>query len=70
MICCGVGVENANVQEPQNSGAVGVAGGVSVIPDRPPLELDKLPPYHDVTPTPGKKIQKIQLNTYILGCFV
>ncbi|KAK0085215.1 hypothetical protein PV325_005590 [Microctonus aethiopoides] len=56
IICCGVGVEDANVQEPQNSGAVGVAGGVSVIPDRPPLELDKLPPYHDVTPTPGHNV--------------
>ena len=53
--CCGVGVEESSTQEPVGSGAGGVAGGggVSVIPDRPPLELDKLPPYHDVTPSPG-----------------
>ncbi|KAH0535264.1 hypothetical protein KQX54_015639 [Cotesia glomerata] len=54
--CCGVGVEDANPQEPVSPGAVGVAGGVSVIPERPPLELDKLPPYHDVTPTPGHNV--------------
>ncbi|XP_011315104.1 TSC22 domain family protein 1 [Fopius arisanus] len=56
--CCGVGVDEANPQEPVTSGAGGVAGGggVSVIPDRPPLELDKLPPYHDVTPTPGHNV--------------
>lgn len=51
--CCGVDDES-NPQEALGGGAGGVAGGVSVIPDRPPLELDKLPPYHDVTPTPGK----------------
>ncbi|XP_044014449.1 probable serine/threonine-protein kinase DDB_G0272282 isoform X2 [Aphidius gifuensis] len=49
--CCGVDDES-NPQEALGGGAGGVAGGVSVIPDRPPLELDKLPPYHDVTPTP------------------
>lgn len=27
-----------------------------MIPDRPPLELDKLPPYHDVAPSPGEYI--------------
>jgi hypothetical protein len=33
---------------------VGTASvGLAVIPDRPPLELDKLPPYHDVAPNPG-----------------
>ncbi|XP_034952536.1 uncharacterized protein [Chelonus insularis] len=54
--CCGVGVEDPNPQEPVGSGVVGVAGGVSVIPERPPLELDKLPPYHDCTPAPGHNV--------------
>lgn len=64
--CCGVGVDEANPQEPVSSGTGGVAGGggVSVIPDRPPLELDKLPPYHDVTPTPGKLLtnKRVQIE--------
>ncbi|XP_023315587.1 uncharacterized protein LOC106658371 [Trichogramma pretiosum] len=31
--------------------------GLAVIPDRPPLELDKLPPYHDVaTPSGGHNV--------------
>ena len=52
--CCSVGVEDSNVQETGGPGSGGGAGGgVAVIPDRPPLELDKLPPYHDVAPSPG-----------------
>lgn len=44
-------------QESGNLSGGGVGGGgVSVIPDRPPLELDKLPPYHDVAPSPGEYI--------------
>ncbi|KAL6442806.1 hypothetical protein ACFW04_002698 [Cataglyphis niger] len=55
--CCGVGVEDSNVPDvggPAGSGGTG--GGVAVIPDRPPLELDKLPPYHDVAPSPGHNV--------------
>lgn len=52
--CCTVGVEDSNAQEASGPGGGGGAGGgVAVIPDRPPLELDKLPPYHDVAPSPG-----------------
>ena len=55
--CCGIGVENATNQESGNPGGGGAGGGgISVIPDRPPLELDKLPPYHDVAPSPGEYI--------------
>ncbi|XP_076386230.1 uncharacterized protein LOC100877367 isoform X3 [Megachile rotundata] len=51
--CCSVGVEDSNAQEAgATAGGGGSGGGVAVIPDRPPLELDKLPPYHDVAPTP------------------
>ncbi|KOC64081.1 hypothetical protein WH47_02244 [Habropoda laboriosa] len=51
--CCSVGVEDSNAQEAGGPGGGGGAGGgVAVIPDRPPLELDKLPPYHDVAPSP------------------
>ncbi|KAF3424088.1 hypothetical protein E2986_12342 [Frieseomelitta varia] len=54
--CCSVGVEDSNVQETGGPGSGGGAGsGVAVIPDRPPLELDKLPPYHDVAPSPGSR---------------
>jgi len=53
--CCGVGVEDSNVPDASGpTGASGTGGGVAVIPDRPPLELDKLPPYHDVAPSPGE----------------
>ncbi|XP_072767182.1 uncharacterized protein [Anoplolepis gracilipes] len=55
--CCGVGVEDSSVPDvggPAGSGGTG--GGVAVIPDRPPLELDKLPPYHDVAPSPGHNV--------------
>lgn len=53
--CCGVGVEDSNVPDASGpTGAGGTGGGVAVIPDRPPLELDKLPPYHDVAPSPGE----------------
>lgn len=52
--CCGVGVEESSVPDVGGAaGSGGAGGGVAVIPDRPPLELDKLPPYHDV-PSPGK----------------
>ncbi|XP_078043393.1 uncharacterized protein LOC144473417 [Augochlora pura] len=52
--CCGVGVEDTNGQDAGGAGGgAGAGGGVAVIPDRPPLELDKLPPYHDVAPSPG-----------------
>lgn len=55
--CCGIGVEDATNQESGNPGGGGAGGGgVSVIPDRPPLELDKLPPYHDVAPSPGHNV--------------
>lgn len=44
-------MDDTNVQEASGPGSGGGAGsGVAVIPDRPPLELDKLPPYHDVAP--------------------
>lgn len=47
-------MEDSNGQEAGGPGAGGgPGGGVAVIPDRPPLELDKLPPYHDVAPSPG-----------------
>lgn len=53
--CCGVGVEESSVPDAGGpAGAGGTGGGVAVIPDRPPLELDKLPPYHDVAPSPGE----------------
>lgn len=53
--CCGVGVEDSSVPDAGGSaGTGGTGGGVAVIPDRPPLELDKLPPYHDVAPSPGE----------------
>lgn len=53
--CCGVGVEDSSVPEAVGpAGAGGTGSGVAVIPDRPPLELDKLPPYHDVAPSPGE----------------
>ncbi|XP_024942211.1 uncharacterized protein LOC107269212 isoform X3 [Cephus cinctus] len=54
--CCGVGVEDTSTQESASPAGGGGGGGVSVIPDRPPLELDKLPPYHDVTPSPGHNV--------------
>ncbi|XP_066600379.1 uncharacterized protein [Prorops nasuta] len=54
--CCSVGVDDANVPEGGHGSGVGPGGGVSVIPDRPPLELDKLPPYHDVAPSPGHNV--------------
>ncbi|XP_036139378.1 TSC22 domain family protein 1 isoform X2 [Monomorium pharaonis] len=55
--CCGVGVEDPNVPDAGGpAGAGGTGGGVAVIPDRPPLELDKLPPYHDVAPSPGHNV--------------
>ncbi|XP_043488921.1 uncharacterized protein LOC122515586 [Polistes fuscatus] len=55
--CCGVGVEDPNTQEAgSNGGGGGNGGGVAVIPDRAPLELDKLPPYHDVAPSPGHNV--------------
>ncbi|XP_031783680.1 uncharacterized protein LOC100679830 isoform X2 [Nasonia vitripennis] len=37
-------------------GSVGPNVGLAVIPDRPPLELDKLPPYHDVAPNTGHNV--------------
>ncbi|XP_029171060.1 TSC22 domain family protein 1 [Nylanderia fulva] len=54
--CCGVGVEDASVPDVGPAGSGGTGGGVAVIPDRPPLELDKLPPYHDVAPSPGHNV--------------
>ncbi|XP_043784027.1 TSC22 domain family protein 1 isoform X2 [Apis laboriosa] len=55
--CCNVGVDDTNAQETSGPGSGGGAGGgVAVIPDRPPLELDKLPPYHDVAPSPGHNV--------------
>ncbi|XP_067203527.1 uncharacterized protein [Linepithema humile] len=55
--CCGVGVEDSSVPDAGGSaGTGGTGGGVAVIPDRPPLELDKLPPYHDVAPSPGHNV--------------
>ncbi|XP_011697923.1 PREDICTED: TSC22 domain family protein 1 [Wasmannia auropunctata] len=55
--CCGVGVEDSSVPDTGGpAGAGGTGGGVAVIPDRPPLELDKLPPYHDVAPSPGHNV--------------
>ncbi|EGI58435.1 hypothetical protein G5I_13473 [Acromyrmex echinatior] len=55
--CCGVGVEDSSVPDAGGpTGAGGTGGGVAVIPDRPPLELDKLPPYHDVAPSPGHNV--------------
>ncbi|KAI4499115.1 hypothetical protein M0802_005698 [Mischocyttarus mexicanus] len=55
--CCGVGIEDPNPQEAgSNGGGGGNGGGVAVIPDRAPLELDKLPPYHDVAPSPGHNV--------------
>ncbi|XP_024888853.1 TSC22 domain family protein 1-like [Temnothorax curvispinosus] len=55
--CCGVGVEDSSVPDASGpAGAAGTGGGVAVIPDRPPLELDKLPPYHDVAPSPGHNV--------------
>ncbi|KAL6261638.1 hypothetical protein P5V15_006726 [Pogonomyrmex californicus] len=55
--CCGVGVEDSSVPDAGGpAGAGGTGGGVAVIPDRPPLELDKLPPYHDVAPSPGHNV--------------
>lgn len=57
--CCNVGVDDTNAQETSGPGSGGGAGGgVAVIPDRPPLELDKLPPYHDVAPSPGTYLLK------------
>lgn len=57
--CCNVGVDDTNAQEASGPGSGGGAGGgVAVIPDRPPLELDKLPPYHDVAPSPGMFLLK------------
>lgn len=57
--CCNVGVDDTNAQEAGGPGSGGGAGGgVAVIPDRPPLELDKLPPYHDVAPSPGTYLLK------------
>lgn len=57
--CCNVGVDDTNAQEASGPGSGGGAGGgVAVIPDRPPLELDKLPPYHDVAPSPGTFLLK------------
>lgn len=67
--CCGVGVEDSNVPEAGGpAGAGGTAGGVAVIPDRPPLELDKLPPYHDVAPSPGEcyyEMPAVRNSSYI-----
>ncbi|KAL0124189.1 hypothetical protein PUN28_006194 [Cardiocondyla obscurior] len=55
--CCGVSVEDSSVPDTGGpAGAGGAGGGVAVIPDRPPLELDKLPPYHDVAPSPGHNV--------------
>lgn len=55
--CCNVAVDDTNAQEASGPGSGGGAGGgVAVIPDRPPLELDKLPPYHDVAPSPGHNV--------------
>lgn len=55
--CC---LERSANQEAGNPGPGGVVVGpgpgmgLAVIPDRPPLELDKLPPYHDVAPSAGE----------------
>ncbi|XP_014209646.1 uncharacterized protein LOC106640205 [Copidosoma floridanum] len=58
--CCGVALERAGNQDGGNPGGSVVVGaasvGLAVIPDRPPLELDKLPPYHDVAPNPGHNV--------------
>ncbi|XP_048515532.1 uncharacterized protein LOC105691043 isoform X2 [Athalia rosae] len=63
--CCGTNVEDPSVQDSGPTGVTGGVGGgergsggsgVAVIPERPPLELDKLPPYHDVTPSPGHNV--------------
>lgn len=64
--CCGVGVEDPNSQEAgSNGGGGGNGGGVAVIPDRASLELDKLPPYHDVAPSPGESILIISIPKQI-----
>ncbi|XP_046828207.1 uncharacterized protein LOC124428318 isoform X2 [Vespa crabro] len=55
--CCGVGVEDPNSQEAgSNGGGGGNGGGIAVIPDRASLELDKLPPYQDIAPSPGHNV--------------
>lgn len=65
--CCGVGMENPNIPETGGpAGAGGAGSGVAVIPDRPPLELDKLPPYHDVAPSPGECYYVIRLPSETL----
>lgn len=56
-------MDDTNAQEASGPGSGGGAGGgVAVIPDRPPLELDKLPPYHDVAPSPGTYPLKYPLH--------
>ncbi|XP_023289664.1 E3 SUMO-protein ligase CBX4 isoform X2 [Orussus abietinus] len=54
--CCGVSMDESGQESaPPGSGA-GTGGGVSVVPERSSLELDKLPPYHDVAPSPGRNV--------------